>query len=209
MVKSLNTSPKEPEIRKREIVEAALELFLTQGFEETSVSDIVKKVGVAQGLFYYYFKSKIELLDAVVDQLVEVYLDDLVKIGDDDQLTAAQKFQAIMAKAFQIYFENERIVNFLHEERNERLHHRMEHKYYDKYLPVFWKVLEQGAKEKSFDLEFPRETLEIVLPGLEKYWHEVNPSSDPEQFRERIRISLTILEKALGAPKGLLQIFSE
>ena len=40
---------KEPETRKNEIIDAAGELFLTQGFDETSVSDIVARVGVAQG----------------------------------------------------------------------------------------------------------------------------------------------------------------
>lgn len=206
MGKTSNSTAKDPELRKQEIIDAAMELFLTKGFEETAVSDIVKKVGVAQGLFYYYFKSKTELLDVVVDQFVTVYLNDVVKISDDDQLTAAQKFRSIIKAALQMYFDNERLVNFLHEERNERLHHRIEHKYYDKYLLIFLKVLEQGAREKSFDLEFPGETLEILLPGLEKYWHEINPSSDPERFRERIRIGLIVLEKALGAPKGSLPI---
>ncbi len=44
---------KDPEERKNEIVDAAEELFVTKGYEKTSISDIVKKVGVAQGLFYY------------------------------------------------------------------------------------------------------------------------------------------------------------
>ncbi len=58
---------KDPEVRRQELIVAAYELFREKGFEQVSVSDIVKKVGLAQGTFYYHFKTKNELLDAVVD----------------------------------------------------------------------------------------------------------------------------------------------
>jgi AcrR family transcriptional regulator len=48
---------KDPEIRRKELMDAAEKLFLEHGYEETAVSDIVKKTGVAQGTFYYYFKN--------------------------------------------------------------------------------------------------------------------------------------------------------
>ena len=63
---------KDPEERKKEIMMAAFQLFATKGFQETAVSDIVKKVGVAQGLFYYYFKSKEEVLEAVMENAGEL-----------------------------------------------------------------------------------------------------------------------------------------
>ncbi|MCK4977088.1 MAG: helix-turn-helix transcriptional regulator [Anaerolineales bacterium] len=37
-------------------------MFYTRGFENTSISDIVNKVGVAEGTFYYYFDSKLAIL---------------------------------------------------------------------------------------------------------------------------------------------------
>lgn len=62
---------KAPEERRQEIIEAAETLFFSQGYNETSVSDIVKAVGVAQGLFYYYFKSKKDVFLALMDQYIE------------------------------------------------------------------------------------------------------------------------------------------
>ena len=44
--------------RRRELVDTAKRLFLERGFSQTSVSAIVREVGVAQGTFYLYFKSK-------------------------------------------------------------------------------------------------------------------------------------------------------
>ena len=49
------------------IVEAADELFYRQGYEHTSFSDIADAVQISRGNFYYHFKSKDEILDAVIN----------------------------------------------------------------------------------------------------------------------------------------------
>jgi len=49
------------------IVEAADRLFYRQGFEHTSFSDIADIVQISRGNFYYHFKTKDEILDAVID----------------------------------------------------------------------------------------------------------------------------------------------
>jgi len=46
------------ELKQRLLVNAAIDLFYEKGFQNTRVSDIVGKAGVAQGTFYLYFKSK-------------------------------------------------------------------------------------------------------------------------------------------------------
>lgn len=48
------------------IVEAADQLFYRQGYEHTSFSDIADAVQISRGNFYYYFKTKDEILDAVI-----------------------------------------------------------------------------------------------------------------------------------------------
>lgn len=52
---------------KDHIVDAADQLFYEQGFEHTSFSQIAEAVGISRGNFYYHFKSKDEILDAVID----------------------------------------------------------------------------------------------------------------------------------------------
>lgn len=48
------------------IVEAADRLFYEHGFEATSFADIAKAVGLSRGNFYYHFKTKDEILGAVI-----------------------------------------------------------------------------------------------------------------------------------------------
>lgn len=50
-----------------QIVAAADQLFYEQGFEHTSFSQIAEAVGISRGNFYYHFKTKDEILDAVIN----------------------------------------------------------------------------------------------------------------------------------------------
>jgi len=58
------------EALRQRIVSAADELFYQQGYENTSFSDIADAVGISRGNFYYHFKSKDEILNAVIDNRV-------------------------------------------------------------------------------------------------------------------------------------------
>ena len=60
---------KEPEQWKNEILDAAQKLFLSKGYEETSVSDIMKEAGGAKGMFYRFFESKEEAMQALGDRM--------------------------------------------------------------------------------------------------------------------------------------------
>lgn len=63
------------------VLNAADRLFYVKGFSETSFADIADKAGVPKGNFYYYFQSKDELLEAVVDRRIEA-ISDRLKLWD-------------------------------------------------------------------------------------------------------------------------------
>jgi Transcriptional regulator len=66
--------------RKQQLLQIALELFATVGYEKTKVSDIVAKGNVSQGTFYWYFKSK----EAIALEMLEIgraQLLDAIKLG--------------------------------------------------------------------------------------------------------------------------------
>jgi len=54
------------ESRKSEILNAAMELFATEGFDVTSISKIAEKAGISKGLLYNYFNSKEELIKTII-----------------------------------------------------------------------------------------------------------------------------------------------
>ena len=56
---------------RQKIVDSANQLFYHRGYNQTSFSDIAEAAGVPRGNFYYYFKSKDDILGAVVDGRIE------------------------------------------------------------------------------------------------------------------------------------------
>lgn len=61
------------ENNRTRIVEAADQLFYKRGYNQTSFSDIAEMTGIPRGNFYYYFKTKDDILAAVVDTRVRQY----------------------------------------------------------------------------------------------------------------------------------------
>ncbi|MCB1868741.1 MAG: TetR/AcrR family transcriptional regulator [Gammaproteobacteria bacterium] len=58
--------PSKSDLTKQRIVQAANQLFYRKGFSQTSFSDVVAEADVPRGNIYYYFKSKEEILKAVI-----------------------------------------------------------------------------------------------------------------------------------------------
>ncbi len=50
---------------RQKIIDTAWELFYENGYENTTVNDIIRKVGTSKGGFYYYFKAKEDLLNSL------------------------------------------------------------------------------------------------------------------------------------------------
>lgn len=59
------------EQNRQRIVEAADELFYRKGYNQTAFSEVAEASGIPKGNFYYYFKSKDELLEAVIQLRME------------------------------------------------------------------------------------------------------------------------------------------
>jgi AcrR family transcriptional regulator len=65
-------------VRRRELLDAAVQVFARKGFRAARVGDIAEEAGVAHGLLYHYFRSKEEVLETIFRetwQLLEADLD--------------------------------------------------------------------------------------------------------------------------------------
>ncbi|RAW16933.1 TetR/AcrR family transcriptional regulator [Paenibacillus taichungensis] len=59
---------KHPEQTLQQILNVAAQLFTEKGFEKTSIQDIIVALGMSKGAVYHHFRSKEEILDAVMEQ---------------------------------------------------------------------------------------------------------------------------------------------
>lgn len=191
---------KDPEERRSEILDAAQELFMAQGFEETSVTDIVKKIGVAQGTFYYYFESKDAVLSAVLDRFI-VYLEsEFQKVTGNPEMTAKQKFQALLdfESMFSFFMGSEALAGYIHREDNIGLHQRFMDRFFAVLIPLLTGVVRQGVAEGSFDTPYPLETIEILLMGIGGFIHQYY-FGDTQVYTDKKRAMDNIVERLLGA----------
>ncbi|MFD4180996.1 TetR/AcrR family transcriptional regulator [Rhodococcus sp. NPDC058514] len=65
--------------RRRELIQAAAQVFVADGYAHCGVADIVAALGVGHGTFYNYFTSKRDVLDAVVDRGFELIRERIVE----------------------------------------------------------------------------------------------------------------------------------
>ncbi len=76
--------------RKYQILDAALEVIVSKGYEGSSMSDIVKKSKLSKGAIYWYYSSKKEVYLALVNHWVLQYSPTLNLIIEDDQPASVQ-----------------------------------------------------------------------------------------------------------------------
>ncbi len=74
----------DPARRKEQILTKAAVLFGKRGYHATSISDIIKAVGIARGTFYLYFKNKRAIFDEILDMLVVRIKDRIRRVDISD-----------------------------------------------------------------------------------------------------------------------------
>lgn len=197
---------KDPEERKNELIDAAEELFLTAGYNETSVSDIVKKVSVAQGTFYYYFKSKEDIFVSIFARSSERVVSEMQKEAKDKDKNALQKLIAVI----DIYVkskenkDNDKLVQALHYDENMGLHYKIIVQGIKRKEPAIEDIIKQGVDAGIFHTKYPRQAAELILTefefGLDPGVFEFNR----EQIIEKSKALVSMIEKILVLPDGEL-----
>ena len=70
--------------RREHIIDAANELFHTQGYNKTSISDIANQLGITKGNLQYHFRSKDDLLVAIINARMENMADCLQRWEEEN-----------------------------------------------------------------------------------------------------------------------------
>ena len=77
----MTRSEQKKDLKRKKLIEAALNLFTSHDLQEVSISDITQEAGIAKGTFYLFFKDKYELRDVVIslesEKLLKTALDRL------------------------------------------------------------------------------------------------------------------------------------
>ncbi len=83
---------------KEEIIKKAVEVFRKRGYYKTSMSDLATACGLQKGSFYYYFKSKEQLMQAVLLTMHDYYTQKVFAIAYEDDLSSKQRLDKLFKK---------------------------------------------------------------------------------------------------------------
>jgi AcrR family transcriptional regulator len=87
---------KRSEQTEKKILQAALSLFVRNGYHGTSIYDITQKVGLTKGALYAHFSSKGELLLRIIDEFRVLYIDEMIRTVTEFQGNALEKLNCAM-----------------------------------------------------------------------------------------------------------------
>jgi AcrR family transcriptional regulator len=206
---------------KGEIIATAHAFFSEKGYDDTTVNDIIQRLGISKGGFYHYFKSKDEVLDAIImDYVIEV-VDVLNEIAHDPSLNALEKYQKMFATMQEKRKQNQQRFSFLVKmflkEENLLFNHRYTEKILELTRTPFVLILNQGVKEGLFKINDPEETAELIMRIGNVYRTKIallmlNVHEKPNnliKIRNIIEFMQDMVERILGLSPGTLKIISE
>jgi len=195
---------KKPEERRREILDAARELFRTIGYENTTMQSLMVKLDVAKGTIYHYFTSKEELLEAVVEDLIDQDLrnkQQLLESPEFISLSALEKMCRLQ-EVPSLAEENEEILEGLHDSSNSSMHTRQLGSYISRLAPLYAKIIEEGCQEGVFSTEYPLECAEFLLAGIQFITDVGFFPWEEKQLVRRAEAIPSLVEAQLKAPEG-------
>ena len=114
---------KKGEKRKLDLIQIAYRLFVSRGYEHTSVDEIIEEAGIAKGTYYYYFQSKEQMLEEVIEMMLQAEAEKAEAVLHTD-LSVPQKIVGIIA-SIQPAQEERTIDNALHQPENILMHNKM------------------------------------------------------------------------------------
>jgi len=193
---------KKRDVRLNEILDAAELLFIAKGYEQTTINDILAKVGIGKGTFYHYFKSKEEVMDAVIERMVESLKAAAKAIADDTKLNAQQKVMQIILSLNVSESSNGKMIEELHQPSNAQMHQKSIVETILAVSPILTDVVRQGIGEGLYRTPYPRESIEFLIAANQFIFDNGIFHWTPEEILEKGKAFAHIIELVLGAAEG-------
>lgn len=201
------------EIKKRELLAIAEKLFLDKGYEQTSIDDILKETGISKGGFYHYFKSKDEILSESIRNIIEESIEYLKPVVEDKTLDALEKFKLFMKKKAEFQSSKVEYAKLLASILQTDI---AQYKYSlimsQKMVEPFAHIIEQGVNEGVFDVDYPRETADILIRTVTSVVHSASFEEylhDERKHRQYLLSLKNLIARTLGISPKEFTIYDE
>lgn len=184
--------------RKQELLNIAYNMFLTKGYDNTSVDDIINKANIAKGTYYYYFESKEETLEEVINMMINEEVA-LAKSILDMPISIPEKLVGVIT-SLRPKIDEQEIKETLNKPSNVIMHDKINKRIIDEAIPLLEKIVNEGIENNIFNCNHIKERIRMLLiMSNELFDSETFNMNDAEVF-------IDTAEKMLGAKSGTLAI---
>ncbi|MCF6159428.1 MAG: TetR/AcrR family transcriptional regulator [wastewater metagenome] len=188
----MGTEKLNTEIRQDQIVQMALSLVASHGLKELSMARIARKVGLVPSAIYRHFKSKDEVLDAVLDYIQRRLLDN-VAIVCNETSESIDRLRRLLTYHIKLIRENQGIFRVVFSDELYSGHPERKNKVYEiitKYLGKVSEIIGQGQREGKICIDTDPITISLMFLSIIQQaailWHVSNEKFDITKHTERV-----------------------
>ena len=170
---------------------------------DITVDMIAKNAGIGKGSIYYYFQSKEEIIDAVIERCYSSAIREYFNVTDNcvstyDKLKLL--FASMIRKEFQDNSRN--LITSLHVQDDIMLHYKLMMTAIKTVSPILTEILRDGMADGSIHTETPAESAEMVVAMLTFLLNRsFFPSDDASMYR-KLKLYAHVLETCFETEKG-------
>ena len=192
---------KEAQERKNEILDVAGRLFAQKGYDSTSTNDILEEIGIARGTLYYHFKSKEDILDAMIDRMMGQMLMQAKAVAGQNEVPVQRRLTMII-QALQIRGgPGDEIMEQIHKPQNALMHQNIQNRLLTELNPLLTGLIEEGIAQGICQTDYPEEVVEMTLLYANTVFDDLTVHSEEER-RRKIAAFIYNLERLLQMEKG-------
>lgn len=192
---------KNPEITINRILDAAMDLFLEKGYDNTTIQDIVDALGdLSKGAIYHHFKSKEEIIEAVIPRLYDSSDSQILDIKESTSYTGIEKLKKILLISLKNPGQEKLATAAPNLMKNPRFLTQQLYNTIESIVPNLMEpIIREGIKDGSIVSDSPKEAAEAFMI-LMNIW--INPAIfhvTEEEFKNKFMFCKKLFED-LGVP---------
>lgn len=195
---------KEADERRNEILDAADELFGQKGFDGTSTNDILEKVGIARGTLYYHFKSKEDIMDALIERYSVRLLGAAREIAEDQSIPILERIIRVVRAMNLNGGSSREIMEHIHKPQNALMHQKIQKVIIHGVPPILTGIIREGIEQGMFNTPYPYECMEMVVIYANTVFDDDLVTLTDEERLSRMLAFICNVERLLGAESGSL-----
>lgn len=192
------------------ILDSAERLMFVMPDKDITINLIAKEAEIGKGSIYYYFRSKDEIINAVIERCYKKAIHEYFR-AVNNYLTAVEKikclFQSMIKKEFHDNQQN--FIITLHLNEDILLHNKMKQVAIDEVSPILTEILKQGVAEGSMQTDAPEESAEIIVGVLTFLLDDFSSTIDTHRTYNKLKILANVLETCLHTAEGSFNFLYE